>query len=61
MRYQELPITPELDEMQTLGLVWYRYANDGPEGWIHDRTSAVPSVWEQQRPGEYLYAVLLED
>lgn len=33
MRFQEMPITPELDDMQRAGLVWYRSVNWDAGRW----------------------------
>lgn len=61
MRYQEMPITPELDELQQEGLVWYR-CNDWDAGCYDlDIGRNTPSVWEEVDPGKYSYAVCLED
>ena len=61
MRFQEMPITPELDEMQRAGLVWYQCHDWDVEAWDLDDSSTTPSCCEKINPGEYQYAVRLEE
>jgi len=61
MRFQEMPITPELDEMQRAGLVWYRCHHWDVEAWDHDAGGSTPTEWEKILPGKYKYAVRLEE
>lgn len=61
MRYQEMPITPELDELQQAGLIWYR-CRDWDEGhYDFDGGGSPPSYWEKINPGVYSYAIRVED
>lgn len=61
MRYQEIPLTPELDELQQAGLVWYR-CRDWDEGqYDFDGGGNTPSYWEKLNPGMYSYAIRIED
>lgn len=61
MRFQEMPITPELDEMQRAGLVWYRCRDWDAGHWDYDGGTTTPSGWEKITPGQYQYAVRLEE
>jgi len=61
MRFQEMSLTPELDEMQRAGLVWYRAVRGNFREWDLDDSDQPPSYFEKYNRGAYEYAVRLEE
>lgn len=62
MRYQQLPYSPELDDLQQAGLLYYSVVGNNTDGWYRLYPyQPSPSACHEAPGVKWRYAVLLED
>ena len=62
MRYQQLPYSPELDDLHQEGLLYYGMVGNDAGGWYRLYPyQPSPSACHEELGVKWRYAVLLED